>query len=65
MGTHTTTANEHDSKGLKHVLGKVKKKHKVPGVFTDKGYKVPDNDELLVKENIKTGYNIRHTETGL
>lgn len=53
VGTHTTTANEHDSKGLRHVLGKVKKKHKVPGVFTDKGYKVPDNDALLATENIK------------
>ena len=52
VGTHTTTANEHDSKGLKPLLKKVKKIHKKKGVFADKGYKVPDNDKLLAKEKI-------------
>ena len=48
-GVHTTTANEHDSKGLKPLLKKVKSK-KIKGIYTDKGFKVPDNDQLL-KEN--------------
>lgn len=46
---HTTTASEHDSKGLKCVLEKVPAK-KRKEVFADKGYKVPQND-LLLKEN--------------
>lgn len=49
---HTTTANEHDSRGLEPVLKKVPKKKK-EGVFTDKGFKVPDNDEYLKKSGIK------------
>jgi len=49
---HTTTANEHDSKGLKTVLEKVPKEKKQE-VFTDKGYKVPDNDTYLKEQNIK------------
>lgn len=53
VGTHTTTANEHDSKGLAPLLKKVKKVHRKKGVFTDKGYKVPDNDKLLKKERTK------------
>ena len=53
VGTHTTTANEHDSKGLSLLLSKVKKKHRKPGVFADKGYKVPDNEELLEDGKMK------------
>jgi IS5 family transposase len=49
---YTTTANEHDSRGLEPVLKKVPKKKK-EGVFTDKGFKVPDNDEYLKKKGIK------------
>lgn len=51
-GVHTIPANEHDSKGLKSVLKKVPKKKKKEA-FTDKGYKVPNNDEYLQKEGIK------------
>lgn len=53
LAVHTTTANEHDSKGLKPLLKKIGKRYKQKGVFTDKGYKVPANDELLKSENIK------------
>ncbi len=49
---HTTTANEHDSKGFEAVMGKTPKKKK-QGVFTDKGYKIPDNDAYLKKHKIK------------
>lgn len=51
-GVHTTTANQHDSRGLDQVLKKVPKAKKKE-VFTDKGYKVPNNDTLLKKEEIK------------
>lgn len=49
---HTTTANEHDSKGLKPLLEKVPKAKK-EAAFTDKGYKVPDNDGYLQESKIK------------
>lgn len=50
---HTTTANEHDSKGLTPLIKKISKQRIKQGVFTDKGYKVPDNDELLKGEVLK------------
>lgn len=50
---HTTTANEHDSRGLKPLLKKVPKKNLKKGVFADKGYKVPANDEYLEQNKIK------------
>jgi IS5 family transposase len=49
---HTTTANEHDSHGLKPVLKKVPKSKKKEAM-ADKGYKVPKNDEYLKEERIK------------
>lgn len=49
---HTTTASEHDSRGLEEVIKKVPKSKKQQ-VFTDKGYKVPDNDDYLKKHKIK------------
>jgi transposase, IS5 family len=49
---HTTTANEHDSKGLNPVMKKVPSEKKT-AVFGDKGFKVPDNDTLLKEEKIK------------
>ena len=49
---HTTTANEHDSKGLNLVMKKVPKAKKTV-VFWDKGFKVPYNDTLLREEKIK------------
>lgn len=51
-GVHTTTANEHDSHGLGPVLKKVPKAKKKEA-FTDKGYKVPKNDQYLKDEGIK------------
>jgi IS5 family transposase len=53
VGTHTTTANEHDSKGLEPLLKKVNRTHKRKGVFADKGYKAPYNDKLLKENGIK------------
>lgn len=50
---HTTTANEHDSKGLKPLIKKTPNKKIKKGVFADKGYKVPVNDEFLEKKKIK------------
>ena len=49
---HTTTASEHDSRGLEEVVKKVPKSKKQE-VFTDKGYKVSDNDAYLKKHKIK------------
>jgi transposase, IS5 family len=51
-GVHTAPANEHDSHGMEPVLEKVPKKKK-ESVFTDKGFKVPNNDEYLKTNNIK------------
>lgn len=53
LGVHTTTANEHDSKGLKPLIKKLSKQDTADGVYTDKGYKVPDNDKLLKRKGIK------------
>ncbi len=33
--------------GLKPLLDKIPKRHKKQGIYGDKGYKVPANDELL------------------
>jgi IS5 family transposase len=53
LAVHTTTANEHDSKGLKAVVKKTPKKNMEKGLFGDKGYKVPANDQLLKDNKIK------------
>jgi len=50
---HTTAANEHDSKGLKPLLKKTPKSKMKKGTYADKGYKVPDNDQLLKDLKIK------------
>jgi len=47
LSVHTTTANEHDSKGLKSCLENQDEKLAVSSCFTDKGYQVPDNIVLL------------------
>ncbi len=52
QGVHTTTVNEHDSKGLLPVLRKVSRSKKKE-VWADKGYQVPDNIEYLKTEKIK------------
>ncbi len=53
LAVHTTTANEHDSKGLKPLLKKTPKRYTKSGVSADKGYKVPDNDQLLKEMKVK------------
>lgn len=53
VGVHTTTANEHDSKGLEPLINKIDPDFLKDGVFTDKGYKVPNNDKLLKEKGIK------------
>jgi len=53
LAVHTTTANEHDSKGLKEIVRKTPKKKMKKGVFADKGFKVPNNDILLKNRIIK------------
>lgn len=53
LAVHTTTANEHDSKGFGKVLDKTPKKKMKKGVYADKGFKVPDNDKYLKDREIK------------
>jgi IS5 family transposase len=53
LAVHTTTANEHDSKGLKKIVKKTPKRNMKKGILGDKGFKVPDNDKLLKDEGIK------------
>lgn len=50
---HTTTANEHDSRGLKPLLKKVRKSKIKKGIYADKGYKVPQNDACLKEKGVK------------
>ncbi|MEO0686829.1 MAG: IS5 family transposase, partial [Cyanobacteria bacterium J06649_11] len=49
---YTTTANEHDSKGLIPLLKKIPKAKKKE-IWADKGYKTAANDQQLEEENIK------------
>lgn len=44
---HSTTANEHDSKGFKPLIDKIDPTRYPEGYYTDKGYCVPQNDQLL------------------
>jgi IS5 family transposase len=53
LGVYTTTANEHDSKGLIPLLEKIPRKHKKKGVWADKGYNVPANVIYLAENKIK------------
>lgn len=53
LTVHTTTANEHDSKGLKKIVEKIPKEKMKKGIYADKGFKVPENDQLLEQERIK------------
>ena len=46
LAVHTTTANEHDSKGLKSLIKKIPKSYR-KDVMADKGYKSKANDEML------------------
>ena len=51
-GVYTTTANEHDSKGLDALLSKVPQEKKQE-VWADKGYKSKANDAVLEKHHSK------------
>lgn len=53
LGVHTTTANEHDSKGLGSLIKKVPKSQRKQ-VMADKGYKSKANDEILKKNGSKS-----------
>lgn len=48
---YTTTANEHDSKGLPFLLDKIQ--DKCSSIYADKGYKTKSNDNELKQRKIK------------
>jgi len=62
LSVHTTTANEHDSKGLKPCLENQDEALAVSSCYTDKGYQVPDNVSLLQQpvKNRKVKNRIQH-----
>jgi IS5 family transposase len=47
LSVHTTTANEHDSKGLKPCLENQDESLAITSCYTDKGYQVPENVTFL------------------
>jgi IS5 family transposase len=53
LSVHTTTANEHDSKGLRPCLENQDEYLAVSSCYADKGYQVPDNEDFLKKRNVK------------
>ena len=53
LGVHTTTANEHDSKGLEPLMGKIPKSQRKQ-VMADKGYKSKANDKMLKEKGSKS-----------
>jgi len=53
LGVHTTTANEHDSKGLKPLIDKIPKSQRKQ-VMADKGYKSKANDQMLKDKGSKS-----------
>jgi IS5 family transposase len=53
LGVHTTTANEHDSKGLEPLMDKIPQPQRKQ-VMADKGYKSKANDELLKAKGSKS-----------
>lgn len=50
-GVYTTTANEHDSKGLQPLLERIA--NQCESIYADKGYKSKANDELIAKHKLK------------
>jgi len=52
LGVHTTTANEHDSKGLEPLMDKIPKSQRKQ-VMADKGYKSKANDQMLKDKGSK------------
>ena len=53
LGVHTTTANEHDSKGLESLIVKIPKSQRRQ-VMADKGYKSKANDQMLKDKGSKS-----------
>lgn len=53
LAVHTTTANEHDSKGFEAIVDKTPKDQMSKGVYADKGYKTTNNDKILKDRTIK------------
>jgi IS5 family transposase len=53
LAVHTTTANEHDSKGLAPLIEKLPKEELKGGVLADKDYQVASNNALLKEKSIK------------
>jgi len=62
LSVHTTTANEHDSKGLAPCLANQDEELAITSCYTDKGYQVPDNVEFLQSpvKNRKVKNRIMH-----
>lgn len=50
-GVYTTTANEHDSKGLEPLLERIA--DQCDSIYVDKGYKSKANDEQIAKHKLK------------
>jgi len=63
LGVHTTTANEHDSKGLKPLIDKTPKSQRKQ-VMADKGCKNKANEQIL-KDKGSAGLCTRAIETPL
>ena len=53
LGVHTTTANEHDSKGLEPLMDKLAKSQRNQ-VMADKSYKSKANDQMLKSKGSKS-----------
>jgi IS5 family transposase len=62
LSVHTTTANEHDSKGLRPCLENQDEDLAITSCYADKGYQVPDNVTLLGSpvKNRKVKNRIQH-----
>jgi IS5 family transposase len=62
LSVHTTTANEHDSKGLQPCLANQDEAIAISACYTDKGYQVPDNVTFLQSpvKNRKVKNRIQH-----
>ena len=62
LSVHTTTANEHDSKGLKPCLENQDEEIAISACLTDKGFQVPDNVTLFKSpiKNRKVKNRIMH-----
>jgi IS5 family transposase len=57
LSVHTTTANEHDSKGFSHCMENQDEKLAVTECYADKGYQVPNNVEYLKNLEVELDVN--------